>query len=96
MLQGSTGWDITGEELLEISERGINLQRLFNIRQGMTPGADELPPRIRSLPEFGRYAREERCVIRDLPGMLREYCAARGWDETGGIPREETLQRLGL
>ncbi len=96
MLRGSTGWDITGEELLEISERGINLQRLFNLRQGMTAEADELPSRIRSLPEFGRYAQEERCVIRDLSGMLREYYAARGWDEAEGIPLEETLQRLGL
>ena len=96
MLQGSTGWDVTGEELLEIGERGINLQRLFNLRQGMTCEEDELPSRIRSLPEFGRYAQEERCVIRDLSGMLREYYAARGWDEAEGIPLEETLQRLGL
>ena len=96
MLRGSTGWDITGGELLDIGERGVNLQRLFNVRQGMTAQADELPSRVLSLPEFGRYAEEERCVIGDLSLMLREYYVARGWDETEGVPLEGTLQRLGL
>ncbi|HPJ25755.1 MAG TPA: aldehyde ferredoxin oxidoreductase family protein [Synergistaceae bacterium] len=96
MLRGSTGWEISPEELLEMGERAVNLQRLFNFRQGMTPEADSLPSRVLSLPEFGRYAEEPRCIIRDLPGMLREYYVARGWHEKEGKPLESTLARLGL
>ncbi len=96
MLRGSTGWEISGEELLEIGERVVNLQRLFNLRQGMTSEADRLPSRVLSLPEFGRYSRENRCVIGDFSAMLREYYAARGWHEVWGIPLEETLFRLEL
>jgi len=31
----------------------------------------------------------------DLNVMLNEYYAARGWDENG-VPKDETLKRLGL
>jgi aldehyde:ferredoxin oxidoreductase len=42
----ATGWDITIEELLKIGERGTNLARMFNMREGFTPADDMLPARL--------------------------------------------------
>jgi aldehyde:ferredoxin oxidoreductase len=82
----------SSEEVLRIGERTNNLVRLFNLREGLTKDDDTLPKRfltesLKEGPSRGR--------VVDLEGMLREYYFVRGWDEEG-IPKLETLKRLGL
>jgi aldehyde:ferredoxin oxidoreductase len=96
MISCITGWDIGAEELLEISERVVNLQRMFNLREGFTAADDLLPPRVCAVPAFGKYAEETACGISDFPGMLKDYYKARGWDSITGVPTDATLKRLGL
>jgi aldehyde:ferredoxin oxidoreductase len=96
MVAALTGWEINGRELLRISERVINLQRLFNVREGITSKDDQLPARVRSLPSFGKYSTEPDCEIVDLDGMLQEYYQQRGWDPVTGIPTQARLAELGL
>jgi len=96
MISALTGWEINGQELLKISERVINLQRLFNIREGLTAEDDQLPQRVQAVPEFGKYSNEDACAVHDLAGMLREYYKARGWDSKTGAPIPEKLMELGL
>lgn len=88
--------EISAEELLKVSERVINLQRLFNLREGFSAADDLLPDRVCAVPAFGRYAHEQTCGISDFPSMLREYYIARGWDPVTGIPTDQTLERLML
>jgi aldehyde:ferredoxin oxidoreductase len=91
-----TGWDVDGEELLKVGERVINLQRMFNVREGITAKDDQLPARVRSRPAFGKYSTEEACVTQDFDSMLQEYYKARGWDPSTGAPTLEKLKELGL
>ena len=78
-----TGWDISGEELLAVGERVFNLQRRFSIREGLTRADDYLPERVCKMPEFGEYASEPGCEIKDYEQMLAEYYEARGWNKEG-------------
>jgi len=93
LLSALTGWTITGTDLLRVSERATNLQRLFNLRSGMSRDDDLIPPRAISRPLFGAFKDKEGCVTKDYPGMLREYYLARGWDERG-IPTPAKLAEL--
>ncbi|MBN1333686.1 MAG: aldehyde ferredoxin oxidoreductase, partial [Synergistales bacterium] len=74
-------------------ERIWNLERLFNLREGLNPEKeDTLPKRllnepIPSGPSEGKVSR--------LKEMLPEYYKLRGWDEKG-IPTDEKLRELGL
>lgn len=95
MMTKLTGWNLDGEDLLEVGERVINLQRMFNIREGFIRSDDKLPKRMESVPEFGQYADEPDCGISDFDLMLDEYYQTRGWNENG-VPTKETLNRLGL
>jgi len=95
ILSSLTGWDISDKELLTIGDRVHNLQRMFNVREGIGRADDLLPERCRQLPEFGEYTEVKECAIRDYEGMLDEYYTARGWDKAG-IPTRETLKRLEL
>ena len=96
LVSSLTGWDIDGKELLSIGERVYNLQRMFNVREGIRRIDDMLPERCLKLPEFGEYSSVEECEIKDYERMLDEYYEARGWSKETGIPMKEKLQQLGL
>ena len=95
MLSSSTGWDVTGDELLTIASRVNTLQRLFNVREGISRKDDMLPKHAMMVPEFGKYSTEPDCVIHDLAALLDEYYEQRGWDNTG-VPAAAKIQELGL
>jgi aldehyde:ferredoxin oxidoreductase len=82
--------------LLNIGERAYTLQRMFNIREGITREHDYLPERIQKIPEFGRYSSTSQCEIKHYEQMLDEYYEIRGWDKKTGIPTKEKLQQLNI
>ena len=95
MLRAVTGWDVSAEELERTGERIVNLERLFNVREGVRRGDDRLPWRVMhepipSGPSAGMY-----CPPAELDAMLDEYYRLRGWD-THGVPTPGRLSELGL
>ncbi|MEK7385392.1 MAG: aldehyde ferredoxin oxidoreductase family protein, partial [candidate division NC10 bacterium] len=46
MVRAVTGWDMTVEELERAGERIVNLERLFNVREGARRAQDTLPWRV--------------------------------------------------
>ncbi len=96
LVSSLTGWDISGQELLDIGERVYNLQRMINVREGIGRADDQLPSRVCKMPEFGPYSSVAECEIRNYGQMLDEYYQARGWSRETGIPTKAKLQQLGL
>ncbi len=87
-----TGWDMDAAELLRVGERSFNLKRLLNVACGVTRADDTLPRRFTHEPfEAGNSAGH----VPDLPKMLDEYYATRGWDKNG-VPTQTKLSQLGL
>jgi aldehyde:ferredoxin oxidoreductase len=87
-----TGMSLDRSEYYRIGERINNLERLFNLRQGMGYQDDSLPPRIRL---EAALSAGERATALDISDMLREYYALRDWNEYG-VPTQERLAALGL
>ncbi|MCH2171418.1 aldehyde ferredoxin oxidoreductase family protein [Myxococcota bacterium] len=92
ILKAVTGFDLADNELLQAGERIWNLERLWNLRAGLTAADDTLPKRmlkdaIRGGPAQGEVSR--------LPEMLPDYYRERGWTEEGH-PTAEKLAELGL
>jgi len=96
LLSSFTGWNLKGNDLIRIGERTNNLQRLFNTREGFSKKDDSIPDRAKQRPLFGAYQDEDRCIVKDYEGMLKEYYIARGWDVETGIPTKEKLMELEL
>jgi aldehyde:ferredoxin oxidoreductase len=93
LYEAATGIPLTTAELAVAGERIINLDRMFNVREGLRREDDSLPERFLKTPlEEGAAA--GRTV--NLEPMLNEYYEARGWDQKTGIPLAETLRRVGL
>jgi aldehyde:ferredoxin oxidoreductase len=96
LVSSLTGWDIDEGELLSIGERVFNLQRMFNVREGINKKDDYLPERVCKIPEFGKYSSVVECEIKDYEQMLNEYYQVRGWIRETGIPTKEKLEQLDL
>jgi aldehyde:ferredoxin oxidoreductase len=92
ILSAATGIDYTVSSLQKIGERIWNLERLYNIREGIDGAQDTLPARFLEEP-LGEGPSSGRVV--DLEKMLGDYYQARGWDEEG-IPTSGKLEDLGL
>ncbi|MCD6483567.1 MAG: aldehyde ferredoxin oxidoreductase family protein, partial [Candidatus Odinarchaeota archaeon] len=89
----ATGWEVDEKEILRIGERIYNIERLFNLREGMTKDQDWLPDRFTKEPLPEGPAKGQ---VVELDKMLPEYYKLRMWDWETGYPKEEKLKELGL
>jgi aldehyde:ferredoxin oxidoreductase len=91
-----TGKDWSMEELLRIGERIRNLERMFDVRQGLTRDMDTLPKKFFEKPlTKGKY--KGAVLDREkFEQMKAEYYYQRGWDPKTGIPTREKLVQLGM
>jgi len=89
-----TGFEIDVERLKVIGERIVNLQRMFNVREGITRKDDTQPRRL--LEERSPSPGRAKGHVVYLKPMLDEYYQLRSWDVETGIPRNEELHQLGL
>ncbi len=92
-LKVHNGLEFTRAGLQIIGERIVNLNRLFNVRRGVTRADDNLPDR---LTKEGAPLGPSKGEVVELDQMLDEYYLKRGWDNETGIPYASTLKRLGL
>ena len=88
----TTGIRMSNMELLETSKRGIELQRLINVRDGITKADDTLPPKMLQAAVTG--GRAGKAPV-NFDRMLRDYYKLRGWNDSG-IPTKDSLTKLGL
>jgi len=92
MLNAATGADLCFEDLMEIGERSIQLQRKLYLHLG---GTDEkfLPFLGNEIPEGpSKGARIDR---NDFYQARKHYYALMGWDEDGRV-LEKTLKKFGI
>ena len=83
-----TGTTFSSGHLQEIGGRIFNLERMFNLREGMTGKDDTLPPRLLEESIF-----EHMEAGHPLGDLLPRYYKLRGWD-ADGVPLRSTLEKL--
>lgn len=92
LLEKGTGVSYGRDAILKTGERIFNLERLFNLKAGLTAKDDTLP--LRMLKEPMPEGASKGQVVH-LDKMLPEYYRLRGWDSQG-VPTAEKLEELGL
>ncbi|HHV38593.1 MAG TPA: aldehyde ferredoxin oxidoreductase family protein [Tepidimicrobium sp.] len=86
-----TGIPMYTGSFIILGERSFNLERLYNLREGLAAKDDSLPDRLTKTPQI----EGEMDTVVPLDTMLPQYYKVRGWDENG-VPREKTIKRLGI
>jgi len=87
----ATGMKMDFGRFLKAGARGYNLERLFNIREGIADSQDTLPQRFTDEPLIKGKPKTKV----PLSKMLPPYYKLRGWD-ANGIPTTKTLKKLNL
>jgi len=96
LLNAVTGMNMTGGDLLEAADRLINLERLYNLREGLKREDDTVPKRyFEEVSEPVGLVGGNKIDREKFSKMLDEFYDLHGWDRNG-LPTEETLHRLGL
>jgi aldehyde:ferredoxin oxidoreductase len=82
-------------QLEQAGERLFNLERAFNVREGLGRQDDFLPSRIRTEPLHTREAKGEGETVSHNAEFLDKYYKLRGWTDKG-VPTAKKLKELGL
>lgn len=90
LLSSALGSHFTKKECLDVGERTFNLERVMNVREGISCKDDEIPPRMlrESLPNNGT-------IPIPIKEMLKRYYKIRQWDNNG-IPTRSKLTQLDI
>jgi aldehyde:ferredoxin oxidoreductase len=87
----ATGIPMNFGKFVQMGARGFNLERLFNLSEGVGKEQDRLARRFTDDPLVKG---NKNSVVR-IDRMLPKYYKIRGWDKNG-VPTGKTLKKLGL
>jgi aldehyde:ferredoxin oxidoreductase len=96
LLSLALGAPVTEDDLMLAARRFVTIERCFNVREGARRADDRLPWRMMNepVPEGPNKGMVTGAPM--LENLLDQYYTAHGWDLATGIPRQSTLQYLGL
>jgi aldehyde:ferredoxin oxidoreductase len=92
-LRIAAGFSMYTGDFLRLGERGYNLERLFNLREGLTRADDSLPARLTETPQPASNDEKAAGPVVPLEQMLKQYYKVRGWDAKG-VPTAKKLKQL--
>jgi aldehyde:ferredoxin oxidoreductase len=87
----ATGLPMYTGSFLALGDRCFNLERTYNLREGLTGADDSLPARLTKVPQDPKNPR----TVVPLDKLLPAYYSVRGWDREGR-PKARTLRKLGI
>ncbi|MDL2257727.1 aldehyde ferredoxin oxidoreductase family protein [Eubacteriales bacterium OttesenSCG-928-K08] len=85
----ATGFKMYTGQFIDLGERAFNLERMYNLREGLTSADDTLPSRLTKDPQD----KNRPDTVVSLDAMLPRYYKTRGWDEQGR-PTAKRLNQL--
>jgi aldehyde:ferredoxin oxidoreductase len=97
LLYYNTGLELSPLDIWNVADRAYTMERLFNLREGMTRADDMLVDRYydEPAPDGISKVRGSKIDRGKYNAMLDEYYEMHGWD-SNGIPTKATLKKLGL
>lgn len=96
-LTAVTGWQDFGiEEALAVGQRVWQLEHILHLRYGWTPEDDLAATGTRLLEPIPDGIFKGFTMAKYLPGLVHDFYRECGWDASSGLPRPETLRRLGM
>jgi len=96
MLSAASGIEVDSAQLMLAGRRIVNLERLFNTREGADRRLDDLPYRLMNEPITSGPSKGFMNSKTELDGMLDRYYTLHDWDVATGMPKRSTVNKLGL
>jgi aldehyde:ferredoxin oxidoreductase len=81
------------DSILQCGERTFNIEKAFNVREGLSRQDDFLPERFLKEPMPDGPSKGQ---VYEMDILLDDYYRARGWDVASGDPKKDKMEELGL
>jgi aldehyde:ferredoxin oxidoreductase len=91
----ATGMEVSEQELIEIAERILTLEKSMNILAGIER-KDEYPPMRFFEPIPGGRSEGMSLNRKELDKLLKRHATLHDWDPETGIPQRTALESMGL
>jgi len=88
----SSGLEFTEDELRNVGKRVIDIERSFNMKQGMTKADDTLPKRYFDDPAPLKTAKGHHVDRKLFAEAIDRYYKVRGWNEDGTLKPERIAE----
>jgi aldehyde:ferredoxin oxidoreductase len=95
LVNAATGSGYDLDELRKVGARSWTMERLFNLREGLSKKDDTLPERLFTLPIDDGPSKGAVVNKADFDKELEEYYRLWGWT-SDGVPTRESLDKLGM
>lgn len=93
-LNAAAGWQMSGDEYLEIGKRIQTLRHMFNIKHGINPADRHLPNRMQGIPPLKYGPLKNVTTLADA--QSKYHWQAMGYDTETGVPLDATLEDLNI
>ncbi len=88
----TSNWKFKEKELQEIGKRIIDIERMFNNREGITRKHDTLPKRYFDDPMSLNVAKGHHIDRKEFEKLLTRYYKLRGWTNEGKVKKERVQE----
>jgi aldehyde:ferredoxin oxidoreductase len=92
LIHSASGWTFNEKEIQEIGKRVIDIERMFNNREGISRKDDTLPKRYfdESMPL--KIAKGHQIDREEFDKLLTKYYKLRGWNNDGQVQKERVIE----
>jgi len=88
LIHCTSGWQFKEKDIQEIGKRVIDIERMFNNREGISRKHDTLPKRYFDDPMPLKIAKGHHIDRKEFDSLLTRYYKLRGWDNDGQVKQE--------
>ena len=92
LIHCTSGWQFKEKDIQEIGKRVIDIERMFNNREGISRKDDTLPKRYFDDPMPLKIAKGHHIDRKEFDSMLTRYYKLRGWDNDGQVKKERVRE----
>ena len=96
LIHAASGWKYSKRDIENVGKRVIDIERMFNNREGISRKDDTLPKRYFDEPSKLRIAKGHHIDRREFDQALTRYYKLRGWTEDGIVKQERVRELEGL
>jgi aldehyde:ferredoxin oxidoreductase len=92
LIHCTSGWDVSEKELEEVGKRVIDIERMFNNREGISRKDDTLPKRYFDDPMPLNLSKGHHIDRSEFDKLLTRYYKLRDWTDDGQVKKERVKE----
>jgi len=96
LIEAATGWKYSKKEIREVGPRVVDIERLFNMKHGMTMADDTLPKRYFDDPAPLKVAKGHHIDRKEFAKALDRFYHVKGWTKKGKVKPARVKELEGM